>query len=207
MRKTRGLISAAGAVDGFFQGQELAQKLRPHLAKARWEEIVGPQVAGVTQVSAVQSGVLIVRVKNSVWANELTLLKDDMLRRLNSSLGGRVLTDIHFQAGGLGRVRKKAVKVPSETPTETELARITLSKEAREGVDTALKGITEEVLRERIRQTMISAARLREWRRRHGWLPCPRCGALAAPVPNPAAEASAGLSTPTLCQLCRAGVR
>ena len=207
MRKTRGLISAAGAVDGFLLGHELAQKLRPHLAKALWEEIVGPQVAEVTNVSAVQSGVLIVRVKNSVWANELTLLKDDMLRRLNSALGGRVLTDIHFQAGGLGRGRKKAVKVPAESPTEKELARITLSNEAREGVDTALKGITEEVLRERIRQTMMVAARLREWRLRHGWLPCPRCGSMAAPVPNQAAEAADGLTTPPLCHLCRAGVR
>ena len=107
-------------MDGFFQSQELAQALRPHLAKARWAEIVGPQVAGVTQVEAVRDGVLYVRVKNSVWANELTMLKDDMVRRLNAALGGRVLTDIHFKASGLARVKKAPARPPEETPTEAE---------------------------------------------------------------------------------------
>jgi len=206
MKKMRGLISAGGAVDGFLQNQELAPLLRPHLAKARWAEIVGPQVAGVTQVSAVRDGVLIVRVKNSVWANELTLLKDDMLRRLNLALGGKVLTDIHFQAGGLGRVPKKTEKIPAETPTEGELARIALPKEARARVEAALIGITEEALRERIRRTMTRAARTLEWRRRHGWLPCPRCGTLAAPVPISDLDAPGGRPAPVLCHLCRAGI-
>ena len=206
MRKMRGLIPAGGAVDGFLQGQELAQMLRPHLAKARWAEVVGPQVSGVTQVSAVRDGVLIVRVKNSVWANELTLLKDDMLRRLNAALGGRVLTDLHFQAGGLGRAPKKPVKIPAETPDEADLARIVLSREVRARVEAALIGITEEALRERIRRTMTLAARIQEWRRRHGWLPCPRCGALAAPIPLSTPNALDEPPAPVLCHLCRAGV-
>ncbi len=206
MRKMRGFSSAGGAVDGFLQGQELAQILRPHLAKARWAEVVGPQVSGVTQVSAVRDGVLIVRVKNSVWANELTLLKDDMLRRLNAALGGRVLTDIHFQAGGLGRVPKKTVKIPDETPDEAELARIVLSREVRARVEAALIGITEEALRERIRRTMTRAARIQEWRQRRGWLPCRRCGAFAAPGLISPPEASGGPPAPVLCHLCHAGV-
>ena len=206
MKKMRGLTSAGGAVDGFLQGQELAQMLRPHLAKARWAEVVGPQVSGVTQVQAVRDGILIVRVKNSVWANELTLLKDDMLRRLNLALGGRVLTDIHFQAGGLGKVIQKAQKKPLESPPASELARIALPKEARSGVEAALRGITDEVLRERIRQTMTRAARLQEWRRRHDWLPCPRCGALAAPDPLSASDVRSEPPAPVLCHLCRAGV-
>ena len=80
-RRILGLSSVSGAVDGFFSSQELMAALRPHFAKARWAEVVGPQVAAVTCVEAVRGGVLFVRVKNSVWANELTFLKDDMLRR------------------------------------------------------------------------------------------------------------------------------
>lgn len=206
MKKMRGLISAGGAVDGFLQGQELAQMLRPHLAKARWAEIVGPQVAGVTQVSAVRDGVLIVRVKNSVWANELTLLKDDLLRRLNSVLGGRVLSDIHFQAGGLGRVPTQTVKIQAAAPTDAELARIALPKDIQGGVELALLGITDEALRDQIRRTMIHAARIQEWRKRHGWLPCPRCGAMAAPVSLSTTNAPDWVPAPVLCHLCRAGV-
>src|ERR1700760_3179394 len=108
----RGLIPANNAVTAMLQSHELAKALRPHMAKARWAEVVGPQVAGVTQVEKVQNGTeLVVRVKNSVWANELVLLKGDMIRRLNTVLGGPVLTDIHFKASGLSKKKKIEVFV------------------------------------------------------------------------------------------------
>ena len=199
MKKTRGLAPASNAVDGFFQSQELLAALRPHLAKARWAEVVGPQVANVTQVEAVRDGVLVVRVKNSVWANELTLLKDDMVRRLNLALGGRILTDIHFKASGLARVKKAPVKPPEQTPTDTELARIALSAEARARVQASTRGIADPALRQRVQQAMTRAARTEEWKRRHGWLPCARCGSLAAPLADVATD------KPHRCALCRAG--
>jgi predicted nucleic acid-binding Zn ribbon protein len=200
MKKTRGMAPAFSAVNGFLQSQELAQMLRPHLAKVHWATVVGPQVAGVTQVEAVRDGVLIVRVKNSVWANELTLLKTDMLRRLNLELGGRVITDIHFKASGLARNKKKSEPILEKTPTKAELAQIMLSEETRVRVETALRSITEEALRGRIRQVMLHAARADEWKRRQGWLPCARCQALTAPMDSQGAEAV------PLCDLCRAGV-
>ncbi len=196
------MAPASSAVSGFLQSQEIAQMLRPHLAKVHWVGVVGPQVAGVTQVESVRDGVLFVRVKNSVWANELTLLKEDMLRRLNSKLGGRVLTDIHFKASGLARDKKKPPAAAPATPTAQELARITLPREASLRIETALAAITEDSLRGRIRAVMLHAARADEWKRRRGWSPCARCGALAAPGGSEGAEAE----TMPLCALCRAGV-
>ena len=201
-RRTRGMAPAANAVNGFLQSQELAQMLRPHLAKVHWAAVVGPQVAGVTQVESVRDGVLFVRVKNSVWANELTLLKEDMLRRLNSKLGGRILTDIHFKASGLARDKKKPPVAPPPPPTAQEIARIVLPREVSARIETTLAAITEDALRGRIRAVMLHAARADDWKRRQGWSPCPRCGALAAP-----AEAVAvGAEAAPLCALCRAGV-
>ena len=201
-RKTRGMAPAANAVNGFLQSQELAQMLRPHLAKVHWVGVVGPQVAGVTQVESVRDGVLFVRVKNSVWANELTLLKEDMLRRLNSKLGGRVLTDIHFKASGLARDKKKPPAAALPTPTAQELARITLPKEVSARIEITLAAITEDALRGRIRAVMLHAARADDWKRRQGWSPCPRCGTLAAPAESVAVESE----TAPLCALCRAGI-
>lgn len=201
MRPKSSLSPATGAVQAVLQSQELAQALRPHLAKARWAEVVGPQVAGVTQVEKVQNGSeLVVRVKNSVWANELILLKADMLRRLNQALGGKVLTDIHFKASGLRRDKAAPVSptVPApEAPSEEELARVVLSPEARARVESAVQGITQEELRGRIRRTLMRAARTEQWKRDHDWMPCLRCGTLAYPDVSAAAP---------LCPLCRAGV-
>ena len=198
MKKTRGLSPASSAVDGFFQSQELLAALRPHMAKARWAEVVGSQVAAVTQVEAVRDGVLFVRVKNSVWANELSLLKDDMLRRLNLALGGRILTDIHFKASGLARNKPAPAKILDETPTASEIARIALPGEARTRITATTRAIADDGLRQRVRHAMLRAAQREEWKRRHGWLPCVRCHSLAAPVPG---EDDSALR---FCALCRA---
>ncbi len=195
----RGLAPASGAVEGFLKSQELAQALRPHLAKVHWETVVGPQVAGVTQVEAVRNGVLYVRVKNSVWANELTLLKDDMARRLNAKLGGRVLTDIHFKASGLAKSKKKPEVRSVVVPTDVDLARIALSKAAAAKIEAALIEISDDALQRRIREVMVQAARTEEWKRRQGWQVCRRCGALSEPVPVPG---RAGDPEP-LCAVCR----
>ena len=198
MKKTRGMAPASGAVNSFLLSQELSQALRPHLAKVHWAGVVGPQVAGVTQVEAVRDGVLFVRVKNSVWANELTLLKEDMLRRLNSKLGGRILTDIHFKASGLARAKKKSEPAQIPLPAEGELAKITLSKEAATRIETTLATITDDGLRGRIREVMLRAARTEEWKRRHGWQVCGRCGAMSEPMAN--------ADPAPLCTVCRAVV-
>ena len=192
------MAPASGAVDGFFRDQELAQALRPHLAKAHWAGVVGPQVAGVTQVEAVKGGVLFVRVKNSVWANELTLLKEDMIRRLNAKLGGRILTDIHFKASGLAKSKKKPEAMQAPMPADGELAKIMLSAEAAARIEAALAAITDDVLRGRIREVMRRATRTEEWKRRQGWPVCRRCGALSEPVP--------AADMPPLCTVCRAVV-
>ena len=196
------MANAFGAVNALLRSEDLARALQPHMAKVHWAEIVGPQVAGVTQIEAVRGGVLFVRVKNSVWANELTLLKEDMLRRLNAKLGGRVLTDIRFNASGLSKPKKGSEKKPGainpKIPADTELARIMLSEDSQARVEQALIGITEEALCGRIRQVMLQAARAEEWKRQQGWLPCVRCGSLATP-PLDAPDAA------PLCSLCRIG--
>ena len=196
MKHTRGLAPASGAVEGFFQSQELLKALRPHLAKAHWAGVVGPQVSGVTQVEAVRDGVLYVRVKNSVWANELTLLKDDMVRRLNLKLGGRVLTDIHFKASGLTKLKKPTDKPVVPAPTEAELKKTILTKDAVTRVEAALTEIKDDALCGHIRRVMLRAARTEEWKRRQGWPVCERCGALSEPVAN--------ADLPPLCTVCRA---
>ena len=197
-RSSPGLISASGAVAAWLGSQELAQALRPHMAKVHWEPVVGPQVAGVTQVEAVREGVLIVRVKNSVWATELSLLKDDIVRRLNLVLGGRVITDIRLNASGLLPRAKPPEKALVELPSEADLAQIALPAGALARIAATVQGITDEQVRERLRATLLRVARREEWKRQHGWQPCSKCATLTPPEPA---------SKSRLCPLCRAGIQ
>ncbi len=192
-RKPKTLASASAGVQAVLKAGDLWQALRPHMAKVKWAEIVGPQVAAVTQVEKVQGTELVVRVKNSVWANELSLLKGDMLRRLNTALGGPVLSDIRFKASGLAQKKAPArVSAIPSLPDADALAQIRLAGDALGRVEAVVQPISDEALRARVRASLLRAARLEAWKRAHEWRPCVRCSAL-----SPLA------GTPHLCALCR----
>jgi hypothetical protein len=194
MRRRSSLAPAFHAIEDTLKSHELSSALRPYFAKVHWDDVVGPQVAAVTQIESIRSGnddgrhVLVVRVKNGVWANELTLLKGDLLRRLNRALGGQVLSDIHFKASGLSRAR---VSPPLPAPPVPDLESIALSGEVLAQIEESVATVQDEELQSRIRRSLIHAAKADQWKRAQGWAPCARCGTL-----TPSSDRG-------LCPLCR----
>jgi predicted nucleic acid-binding Zn ribbon protein len=171
--------------DGLSQLQ-IDRKIKEHTAPLLWAEVVGPQVAGRTEVMGVTDGVLRVSTASSVWAHELTYLKARILNDLNTRLGapadgsGPYIKDILFQNRGLRREKVKSVR-PAAAPTPDELDDIELSPDELEAIEAGIAGLTDERMRERMRRLRASDARLRTWRIENGWVPCERCGELAPP--------------------------
>jgi len=165
-------------------GLNFTKKVREHTAPLVWAEVVGPQVAGATEVIGLRDGVLIVSTRSAVWSNELTFYKIDILRRINERVGAPerdpAITDILFQNRGLRNEQPEAPP-PALAPTPEELDDIPLSPQETETIEAGLTGVVDEALRDRLRRIRISDARLRTWRLDRGWLPCPRCGDLAPP--------------------------
>jgi predicted nucleic acid-binding Zn ribbon protein len=161
-------------------GREMLRKLKEHTAPIVWAEVVGEQLAAATEVLGVSGGVLRVSAKSSVWANELTFYKTDILKRLNAKLGAPrayVITDIHFQSRG---VKKSADESKTREP-EVEIDSIELSVRERQQIEESIYMIKDPDLRERLRKTRFSEVRLRNWRLDNGWAPCLHCGELVAP--------------------------
>jgi hypothetical protein len=145
--------------------------------------MVGPQVAAATEVEKVKDGVLYVRTRSGMWAQELTFYKDDILRRLNRRIGARqepIITDIRFLNRGL-RTKPEVESPPPLSPTADELDDIELSPRERDAIEEGVAGIGDEGLRERVRRVRVASAKLQLWRMEHGWSPCPECGELAPP--------------------------
>jgi hypothetical protein len=148
--------------------------MRPHRARALWAEAVGDPISRVTVAEKVRGRVLFVRTTSSVWANELTFYKADILRKLNAMLEGSVLDDIHFQSGA--KIAKRADAAAPKAPSEEDLA-----------VDCS----------DPVGALLGRAARARDWKRGHGWLSCKRCETLYPPE-TPVKRRENGL-----CPLCR----
>lgn len=61
-----------------------------------WPEIVGERVAEVTRVKGLDRDALFVEVRSSAWLMELTMLKNQVLEKVNARLEGEPLERIVF---------------------------------------------------------------------------------------------------------------
>lgn len=191
MLKRGGIAGIGGAIDSMLKESELEGAMRPHRAVVLWPLIVGDVLAAASEAEVVRGGVLFVRARSTTWANELTFYKTDILQKINQRLGGRVIEDIHFKAGGRrpAKPRRKEVRDDaSDRPTDADLEAVSLDAGD-------LPHLAGEV-GERIRRAAERAARAQAWKRAQGWRSCARCASLFPP------------ETPgDLCPLCAVTAR
>ena len=184
-RRRGGVRGVGGLVSEGMAGLQIEAKIREHMAPLVWAEVVGPQVAGATEVIGVQNGVLRVATKSAVWSHELTFYKPDILRRLNARVaGGRepVIQDILFQNRGLRDKDERNEATPNAlAPTPEALDEVELSPGEMRTIEAGVAAITDEGLRAKLRRLRMADARLRTWRLDNGWFPCPACGDLTPP--------------------------
>ncbi len=63
-----------------------------------WEDIVGQQIAEKSKPEKLKDGILFVSVASSTWANELNLMSQQLILKVNSFTGLKVIKDIRFKA-------------------------------------------------------------------------------------------------------------
>lgn len=71
-----------------------------------WPEIVGGRIARVARATEVRGDALVVEVTSSAWLNELTMMRHDILERINRSNDrlpmGRILFRLAERSGSAG---------------------------------------------------------------------------------------------------------
>src|SRR5688500_18519789 len=80
-------LTAAEALQVLAAETGLSDELRAHRVIVEWADIVGSRIASVAWPEGLNKGVLWVRVKSSPWLHELTLMKGELLGRLQQALG------------------------------------------------------------------------------------------------------------------------
>ena len=65
-----------------------------------WNQIIDPTVTAHAQPDGIRNGTLFVNVSNSVWLSEIVRYhRRDILQRLQTSFGKKVIARISFRAG------------------------------------------------------------------------------------------------------------
>lgn len=83
----------------FLNRRGLAAKVEAASVLGEWERLVGPQISAVTRPIRVSEGALIVAVATSAWMMELTLIKGELMRRINAGKGAGRIQQLVFVMG------------------------------------------------------------------------------------------------------------
>lgn len=93
----KSIKSLGEAIQELTQELGIEKRLREYEAITRWEECVGSRIAMEATPTRITKGILTVRVRTSVWRNELMLRKKEIVEKINSTLGSSIVKDIRFQ--------------------------------------------------------------------------------------------------------------
>jgi len=154
----RGSLSRAGNLVRSALGQlGVRERVLEQQAVGNWAEVVGPQIAASSRAERVKEGTLFVSCKSSVWANELSLHKDRIVKGLNKSVGAEVVKDIRFSARGF-RSPAEPKEGGSREPKRLEAVELTQQEiDATQRISGACRS---PELAEMIRKAVLTGKRL-----------------------------------------------
>lgn len=136
-----------------------------------WPEVIGPQMSRLTEPLRVRDGVLYVEAANHVVAQQLRLMSDIYLKKLNALLGEPVIREIRFRVGSSFAARQRTHK-DANPEQETE----PLSLLEREKLSKLLDEVEDPKLRKAFEGWILASLRQDQARRAQGGHRCPRCG-------------------------------
>ena len=84
------------AIKSFLKKNNLETGVNQNKALLIWESVVGKKIGQNTTPDKVEHGVLVVRVKNATWRQELVFEKQNILTKLNLKLGKKTIREIRF---------------------------------------------------------------------------------------------------------------
>ncbi len=90
-------VSAGDAIRQVVDSLGIAEKLKQQRVLSLWEEIVGKDIAAVTQVEGFRWGQLTVSVQNPTYRHWLRFQCETIRQNLNREVGGEVVKTIRLQ--------------------------------------------------------------------------------------------------------------
>lgn len=148
-----------------FERQGLAREFLEQEPLLLWPRVAGAQMSRLTQPVIVRNGILFIEAANHVVAQQLSLMKNAYLNKLNAFLSEGRLADLRFSVRG-------SVRHPTKEAGEAEQ----LSLLEQENLEKLLDETSDPKLRETMRQLFLALAKKDRARATLKWKPCEVCG-------------------------------
>ncbi len=119
-----------------------------------WEQVAGKIIANISCPEGVKDGVMSVVVQDPVWINQLHLIKNELIKRVNEIDSENSISDIRFK---IGLPTNKIFKKPESA--NFNLDRIKLSEEDLNFIEELIKNVNDKELKELVRIFFSNAIR------------------------------------------------
>jgi predicted nucleic acid-binding Zn ribbon protein len=155
---------------GLLKNRHLVAGMRQVMIMTLWEQVVGSIVAQKSWPESVKDGVLTVGVTSHAWAEELHLLKGQIVSRYRQLLGRAALKDVTFRVSRR-KARDRGVPAPAAPLHPAREERLPVQPVP----DTVLNGVTNPEVRSLLGPVFARLRAERTWKQEHGWARCPVC--------------------------------
>ncbi len=85
-------------LEEYLQKHPNQEKVKRGKVLSVWKEVVGPQIANVSQNVHFERDQLVVEVPHSAWRHELHMNRDSIVRKLNQRVGSEVVKALLVRA-------------------------------------------------------------------------------------------------------------
>jgi predicted nucleic acid-binding Zn ribbon protein len=75
----------------------IEEKMTQYQILELWKDVVGERIAKETEAHKMENGVLFVKVEDSVWRNELSMMKLQIIKMINERVKRDLVDDIVFR--------------------------------------------------------------------------------------------------------------
>ena len=163
-------------LDGVLLRRELYVKIKGNLALLQWDRIVGDKLMKYTTPLFYKEGKLFIGVTSPLFMRELTLMKGDIIRKINESIVDSPISDIKFKlvSSVKNRLRKTGRKEEYISYKTVELTR-----EDVEWIDSTVDKLkADEKLKKKYRELLVIYKKNEKLKERMHYKRCAKCGAL-----------------------------
>lgn len=92
-----GTTRIGNALRDALRRQGIERSVREQDVLVRWEEIVGPAIARQARPLRLHRGILWISVEDAAWRQELSLMRTELVEKINDAVDDTVITEIRLR--------------------------------------------------------------------------------------------------------------
>ncbi len=141
------LDKLSATLGSLMKARGLQSRLSEYRIFVQWEKTVGSLIAGHAQPVSVRGNKLFLAVDSPAWMQQLSLLRPEIIEKVNAALGRQIIREIGLNIGELSPAGKPRERGERAVPIE-------LSPDERAMIERTVNGISNPEVRQALRRLM-----------------------------------------------------